>query len=204
MVRHLPFLFRAPSPVPSMSAGSKDMSERLETSRLFLRPPADDDVAAIVALLGDFDVSKNLSSPPHPYREEDAIAFVERVRHDQTEGVGHCFMIFRHDDDALIGSIGFRERSEAIELGYWIGKPYWGQGYASEAARRTIDFAFGELNLGGLVAGWFHDNPASGRVLEKLGFVRDGEDERHSSARGHAVQSLRMALSRATWERARA
>jgi [ribosomal protein S5]-alanine N-acetyltransferase len=86
-----------------------------------------------------------------------------------------------------------------FEFGYWLGRRYWGRGYATEAARRALAFAFTELNAERLTAGWFHDNPASGRVLEKLGFVADGMDERVSLSRRCSVACNKVTLTRAAW-----
>ncbi len=180
-------------------------SETLTTARLLLRAPQEADASTIMAHLGDFDVARNLSTPPSPYREEDAHAYVASSRANRAQGIGFNFAICPQDSAVLAGMIGIRSRDGgAFELGYWLGRPYWGRGYATEAGRRVVDFAFAELDLPALVAGWFFDNPASGRVLEKLGFVYDGEDERHSNARGAAVRSHRVILARADWERHRA
>lgn len=82
-------------------------------------------------------------------------------------------------------------------LGYWIGKPYWGHGYASEAAHRVIRFAFDELDAKLLTAGWFFDNPASGRILEKLGFKPSGSEEMECLSRGEPVFCHKVELNRA-------
>ena len=176
-------------------------SEVLLTERLLLRPPEEGDASSIASYLSEWEVAKNLSTPPHPYREEHALAYIAAARSSRADGRGYRFSICRRHDGMLMGITGLQVKENgATELGYWIGKPFWGAGYATEAARRLVDFAFGELRLEQLVAGWFFDNPGSGRVLEKAGFVYDGMDERNSLARGHAVQSHCMVLSRAAWE----
>ena len=112
-------------------------------------------------------------------------------------GPQDAFAITRKDDGAYLGSVGLHKRDgEAFEFGYWLGKPFWGQGYATEAARRLIAFAFMELQLESLIAGFFHDNPASGHVLEKLGCMPDGTDQRECLARGHAVYCHKVVLTR--------
>jgi RimJ/RimL family protein N-acetyltransferase len=88
-----------------------------------------------------------------------------------------------------------------FEMGYWLGRPYWGQGYATEAARKLAAFAFSGLKAGRLTAGYFHDNPASGRVLEKIGFKPDGAEHRDCLARGHTVYCLGMLLQRENFGR---
>ena len=177
--------------------------EILTTQRLLLRPPVESDTDSIMAMLGEWEVARNLSSPPHPYREEHARAYVANSGRSRADGSGYNFAICRRADGAHIGMIGIRTQGErAFEMGYWIGRPFWSAGYATEAARRVADFAFAEIGLPQIVAGWFIDNPASGRVLAKLGFADDGEDERHSHARGQTVRSHRMILDRAIWEKA--
>ena len=90
--------------------------------------------------------------------------------------------------------VGLRENGD-FELGYWLGKPYWGHGYATEAAQALARMALMELEVTRLIAGWFHDNPASGRVLEKLGFVPNGAEQRDCVSRGHAVYCNMMLLT---------
>ena len=93
---------------------------------------------------------------------------------------------------------------EGYEFGYWLGKPFWGQGYATEAARRLAQFAFEELGLESLHAGWFHDNPASGHVLAKLGARHNGSQMRDCRARGMQVLCHDMLLTRADFLRKQA
>ena len=177
---------------------------RLETERLLLRPQEAADISSLVPLLNDFEVAKNLASVPHPYTEEDARGFLARGANDRATGVAYPFALVTKGANALIGGCGLRLRDNGIfEIGYWIGRPYWGQGYASEAARRVAAFAFGELKAETLSAGWFHDNPASGRVLEKLGAVPAGVDHRDSVARGHAVYCYKVVLDRENFGRNR-
>ena len=177
-------------------------SSRLETDRLLLRPPESADIPAFLPLIADFDVSKNLSRVPHPYRESDAQAFIARTVQNRAAGTDFNFAITRKTDDAYMGSCGLHLKDGVFEFGYWLGKPYWGQGYATEAARRLVGHAFEDLQVPYLVAGWFHDNPASGRVLAKLGCVPDGNDQRDCLARGHAVYCHNVKLDREGFERA--
>jgi RimJ/RimL family protein N-acetyltransferase len=169
------------------------------TERLLLRPPERADVPRFVPLIADFDVAKNLSSVPHPYSEDAAYAFINRSVEKRARGADYAFAVLRLSDDAYIGACGVHPERE-WEFGYWIGKPYWGNGYATEAARRVVAFAFDELNAEQLVAGWFHDNPASGRVLAKVGCVPAGSENRECTARGTAIACNRVVLTRAMWE----
>jgi [ribosomal protein S5]-alanine N-acetyltransferase len=194
MVRHLPFCF-----LVEFCA-----MPRLETHRLILRPPEYSDAPAITALLGDIDVAKNLITAPHPYREVDACDYVSRVSAARARGECFAFVVLYKEDEALLGACGLNLRDGVFDLGYWIGKPYWGMGIATEAATKVISFAFNSLRSERLSAGWFHDNPASGRVLDKLGFVASGTAIHRSLARGTTVACNRMALTRENFGRKKA
>ena len=169
---------------------------RLETKRLLLRVPATFDVPEIVALAGDYDVAKNLSRVPHPYSEADARGWIDRAAEQRLKGTDFAFAITNKQDGAYMGSCGLHKRDgDMFEMGYWLGKPFWKQGFATEAASRLMAFAFMDLGLQSVKARYFHDNPASGHVLEKLGCVADGAGELDCLARGHAVYSHHMVLT---------
>ena len=170
----------------------------LETDRLLLRPPSAADISHFVPLIGDFDVTKNLSRVPHPYTEDDACAFITASANGWASGEDLPFSILRKSDGALIGLCGVHPRQN-WEIGYWLGKPYWGKGYASETAARLVRFGFEELGVARLLAEWFHDNPASGRVLEKVGFKPAGEKTSNCLARGGKVPAHAVALDRADY-----
>jgi ribosomal-protein-alanine N-acetyltransferase len=176
---------------------------RLESERLLLRPPEIADIPALVPLIDDFDVAKNLSRAPHPYSETDARAYLEHAAETRAAGTDFSFAILRKVDRAYLGNCGVHKREAGFEFGYWLGKPFWGQGYATEAARRLVEFAFDDLKVQSLIAGWFHDNPASGRVLAKLGCVPDGTGQRDCLARGHAVYCHNVKLARESFERSK-
>jgi RimJ/RimL family protein N-acetyltransferase len=167
----------------------------LETERLLLRPPQAADIGHFVPLLNDFDVSRNLSRVPHPYTEDDGCAFVVKAADQRARGEHFTFAVLRKTDTAFIGMCGVHP-ALGFEMGYWLGKPYWGQGYATEAAWRVAVFAFEVLAAERLVAGWFEDNPASARVLAKLGFRAAHGEERVSLSRGHAVYCHLMVMER--------
>jgi RimJ/RimL family protein N-acetyltransferase len=159
--------------------------------------PEASDVKAIATLMNDWDVVKNLASPPFPYLEEHAREFVDRQEDRRAKGTDFVFAITRKSDSAFIGKCGVHLRETGFELGYWLGRPYWGQGYATEAAAEVLAFGFRNLRADHIWAGWFHDNPASGRVLEKLGFKPNGCDRRDSAARGESVLCNLVTMSRA-------
>jgi RimJ/RimL family protein N-acetyltransferase len=173
-------------------------SETLETERLILRPPTAADIPYFVPLIADFDVARNLSSVPHPYTEDAAHAFIVRAAEKRARNADFAFAVAL-TDGTYIGAAGVHPEKN-WEFGYWIGKPYWGNGYATEAARRLLQFAFEELDTDYITAGWFFDNPASGRILEKLGCVPSGSEERECMARGGPVSCNRVVLTRAMWK----
>jgi len=169
---------------------------------LLLRLPQTEDVPFIASLIGDYDVAKNLSRVPHPYSEDDARGWVARAGEDRAKASDFPFAVTRKADRAYIGSCGLHLRDGGLfEFGYWLGKPYWGQGYATEAAAAVCAFGFGELKATRLIAGFFHDNPASGHVLDKLGCTPDGAEQRDCLARGHAVYLHKVVLDAANFER---
>ena len=175
------------------------MSAILETGRLTLRPPRAEDVPRFVPLLGDFDVAKNLSRVPHPYTDQDGYAFVALAGQKWTLRQDYAFSVLRKGEEAFIG-MGAVHPERGWEIGYWIGKPHWGHGYATEAAACLLAFGFDELCTERLTAEWFHDNPASGRILEKLGFRPDGESMSNCLARGHPVAAHVVALDRVAYK----
>ena len=153
------------------------------TERLLLRPGWAEDAPELARAIADEQVVRNLATAPWPYRQEDAEAFLAAPR----DPVMPSFLITERTDGAprIVGSCGLGRRpSGAVEMGYWIGRQHWGKGFATEASRALIEIAKA-LKLPRLEASHFLDNPASGRVLEKLGFVATGMSaERYSCARG--------------------
>jgi len=174
---------------------------RLETERLLLRPPERRDIPAFVPLIGDFEVSRNLGNVPHPYAENDAHAWLSKLDERRAKGEVFPYAITRKADGAYLGGCGLHLENGALELGYWLGRPHWKLGYATEAARRVLDFAFDELQIGEVWAGWFHDNPKSGHVLAKLGFAATRFEKRACMARGIDVGCNIVTLSRETFAR---
>jgi RimJ/RimL family protein N-acetyltransferase len=146
--------------------------------------------------LSDFAVARMTARVSHPYGESDAEAFV-------AAGSPHRFVIEHKKGGVFLGMVGLNADDD-WELGYWLGKPFWGQGYATEAARRLAQFAFDVLGLESLHAGWFYDNPASGHVLAKLGARHNGSQLRDCRARGTKVLCHDMLLTRADFLRKQA
>jgi RimJ/RimL family protein N-acetyltransferase len=163
----------------------------LGTARLLLRRPCEADRDAIVAIVGDWDVARRLARVPHPYGPADALFFLEHV----VPGEWVCAITLCGADE-LIGMVGLTpaEGADTAELGYWLARAHWGRGITSEAAGAVVSYGFATLGLPFITSGYFEDNPASGRVLEKLGFVETGRTMRPCLALGHDVPSVEMRL----------
>ena len=160
------------------------------TERLLLRPGFAEDAAAVAAAIADETIVRNLAMAPWPYGECDA---AEWLAMDQHPLLPRLLMVKRTGGTPrIMGAIGIHgtdreDGSAAFEIGYWIARPYWGLGFATEAGRAVLDMARTN-GLPRLSAGHFIDNPASGAVLRKLGFRPTGQTvPRYSRARGTHV-----------------
>ena len=163
------------------------------TPRLLLRPGFPEDAPALAAAIADKAIVSNLATAPWPYRMRDAEAFLASPR----DPILPSLLIFERTDGApqLVGSCGLGRRpSGAVEMGYWIARTHWGRGLATEACTALIEMARA-LGLCSVEGSHFVDNPASGRVLEKLGFEPLGIiAPRMSCARGAEVPARLMRL----------
>src|SRR5471032_3166202 len=167
----------------------------LETKRLLLRKPTLADVKAIARLANDRRIAENTRHLPHPYSQDDAIAFVRTLADDPRETV---FLI--ENNHAPIGIVGVDWRApDAPELGYWLGVDFWGQGFATEAARAVIDFTFEELEIERLMSGARVANPSSRNILEKCGFQWSGVELHRFEALGSSTPVDCFKLSRGVW-----
>ena len=161
------------------------------TERLLLRPGWAEDAPALAAAIGDEAVSRNLSRVPWPYGPDDAHAFLALP----AEPLRPCFLLFLRDGGALVGGIGLHGADQP-ELGYWIARDRWGRGLATEAGRAVVALADDSLRVTRVVASHALDNPASGRVLGKLGFSSLGEGRLHSVARNGEMAVRLLARDR--------
>jgi RimJ/RimL family protein N-acetyltransferase len=166
----------------------------LATQRLVLRAPVPADAKTIAILAGDLRVAAQTARIPHPYGIEDAERFLASVNRGDGE---RCFAITR--DDTLIGLCGIAKGESNAEIGYWLGAPSWGRGYATEAARAVIDHAFCDLDYEILESGALVGNPASRRVLEKCGFQWTGVQLTRIRAIHSAAPADRFRLDRSLW-----
>lgn len=160
-----------------MSSRGKPPAQRnLTTERLLLRPFRPADATVVATLAGDRDIALNTLNIPHPYERHHAEEWIaaHAVQLQRLESVTYAITL--RSDGAVIGAVGLilDPANEAAELGYWIGKAWWGQGYASEAAREILAWGFDALDLHRVHASHFPRNPASGAVLRKIGMRHEG------------------------------
>lgn len=142
----------------------------IETRRLLLRPPHPDDAEDMVRLANNYNVARMLSSMPHPYFAEDAQEFIDKVR--KASATGCVYAITQAQSGRFIGVCGLHEdpvRYDLPFIGYWLGEPFWGKGYATETARAMVDLFFKVTAAEALLASCRTDNHASRRVIEKCG-----------------------------------
>ncbi|MDT8436199.1 MAG: GNAT family N-acetyltransferase [Gemmatimonadota bacterium] len=147
----------------------------LRTARLRLRPFAPADAPRVRELAGAPEVAAQTLNIPHPYPEGAAETWIADHGPAFRAGEGAVFAV-TEANGTLVGAVGLRVDAQGgtAELGYWIGVPWWGRGYATEAARAVIDYGFRALSLQRIWARVLVRNPASVRVVEKAGLRHEG------------------------------
>ena len=168
----------------------------LETERLILRAPRPADAPLIATLVNDRRIAENTARIPHPYRLADAEDWISLANADPRDKT----LLITTRDGTIAGACGLEWRDRPNpEIGYWLGVPYWGHGYATEAARALIDQAFGDLGYEAVEAGARTTNAASRRVLEKCGFQWTGVGLCRIRAINSAAPFDRFCLERRIW-----
>lgn len=170
----------------------------LETSRLRLRPYTEDDIPELLPLINSREVAATTLRIAHPYSEQDARAFFELAKDPDKIWLA----ITLRSTGSQIGGVGLRldPHHQHAELGYWIAVPYWGQGYATEAGREMLRYGFEDLKLHRIFASHFKHNPASGKVLKKLGMHYEGCQKEHLRKWDQFVDSELYGILRREWE----
>jgi ribosomal-protein-alanine N-acetyltransferase len=169
----------------------------LETARLKLRPYSNADIAELLPLIGAREVAATTLRIPHPYTEKDAREFIA-----DSQNESECRLaITLPSDGRLIGGIGLRiaPQHKNAELGYWLGVPYWGKGYATEAAHEMLRYGFEDLRLHRIFASHFKNNPLSGRILKKLGMHYEGCQREHIRKWDQFIDSELYGMLRRDW-----
>lgn len=169
------------NPAPAGPFSGVSVQPELATERLLLRALRPEDASAVRELAGAFEVADKTLLIPHPYPEGIAEKFIDSQATAFLNGEGVAFAITLRASGRLIGAIGLtlsRPDSRA-EMGYWIGVPFWGKGYCTEAGRAVLAYGFHQLGLNRIFSQYFSRNPASGKVLAKLGFRHEGHLRQH-------------------------
>lgn len=164
----------------------------IRTINLLLRPAWREDAPRLARAFGQPAVVMMLANAPWPYSLDDAIGYID---YTDATGLPELLIVSPTDGTTIIGGVGLVQREAGVELGYWIEPAYWGRGYTTEAGRALIAAARDSLRLDALISAHFVDNPSSGRVLERLGFVRTGVvAPRRCRARACDVDAVEYAL----------
>ncbi|MSP46091.1 MAG: N-acetyltransferase [Xanthobacteraceae bacterium] len=172
----------------------------LETKRLAMRAPRLEDAKTIAALANDRRIAENVARIPHPYQVPDAENFISLAN----KAGGEAVFLIALRDETVIGACSLvlqelKTQEQTPELGYWLGVPFWGKGYATEALHAVIDYAFTDLSHEALQAGARVTNPASRRVLEKCGFQWTGVGLYRIRAINSSAPIDRFRLERGIW-----
>lgn len=174
----------------------------LESERLILRPFSLSDALSVQRLAGDRAIADTTLNVPHPYEDGMAESWISTHRAGLEAGELAAFAIRRKTDNELIGAISLRINPsfQRAELGYWIGRLYWGSGYCTEAAKLVLRYGFKELKLHKVHASYMLRNPASGRVLEKVGMLQEGIVRQHTKKWGRFEDLVLCGLLQNEWQ----
>lgn len=184
----------------------------LKTSRLILRPLRRDDEYNLYTLGGDRDIAST-TQLPYPYTEEKAKEFVDKQAKAYKEGECVNFAICARTEefagqistqtDQLMGVIGLylNLTNKRSELGYWLGKPFWGKGITFESAKAVVEYGFKELKLNRIYANHVTRNVASGQIMKKLGMRFEGTFYQHIFRWDIAEDSENYAILASEWEK---
>ena len=161
----------------------------IKTDRLILKKPkSKQDILSIVSQIGDWEVVKWLAMVPYPYTYNDCESYLKESNNNEL-----ALNIFL--DNQLIGGVGLHLHNDNYyELGYWLGKDYWGKGYATESSKYLLEYALGKLDSPKIKSGYFIDNLPSGNVLKKLGFKEVGIKKRFSDSHKKEIEMMLVVL----------
>lgn len=153
----------------------------IETKRLLLNKLIVEDVPAITRFANNPNIASQTLNLPYPYTEKDALFWISMAEHGFKSRSNFIFAIRLKETNGFIGGMGLAPEPEfsRTEIGYWLAEPFWNQGFATEALAAMIGFGFEELQLNKVCASHFRTNPASGRVMEKCGMIKEGELKEH-------------------------
>ncbi|MEI3788462.1 MULTISPECIES: GNAT family N-acetyltransferase [unclassified Chryseobacterium] len=166
----------------------------IETERLILSQLKEEDLPFVTEYLQDKIFSDVTSNIPYPYTGEHAKFWMKMSRESFENNTGYTFAV-RNKEGQILGAIGLHDRDDdKAELGYWMGKPFWNKGYITEAATALIDFGFNELQINKIYATYFLDNPASGRIMEKIGMEKEALLKQHLKKDGKYIDVMMYSI----------
>jgi len=187
-----------------MSNTTRRYPPTLETTRLVLRPFTLVDANRVQRLAGDAAIADTTLNIPHPYEDGMAEEWIESHPQQFAEGRAATFAVVLKGagPGLLVGAVGLEitPRFSRGEIGYWIGREYWGQGYCTEAARAVLRYAFEERGLHKVTGSHFARNPASGRVMEKIGMTREGYLREHVRKGDRYEDLVVWGILRSDWD----
>ena len=174
----------------------------LDTHRLILRPFTLDDAPAVHNLVGAREIADTTLNIPHPYEEGMAETWIGTHQEGFESGKSVHFAIIVRENRELAGAISLLIRSthSHAEMGYWLGVPYWGRGYCTEAVKALLEYGFEGIGLNRIYAEHFKRNPASGRVMQKNGMVYEGCLRQHVRKWGGYEDLLQYGILQAEWQ----
>ena len=175
----------------------------LRTDRLILRELALEDAPSLQRLAGEWEVARMMLFIPHPYEDGMAEEWIATCRPAYEAGERMTWAVALREKGTLVGSITLHLHPlhDNAELGYWIGRPYWGCGYATEAAENAVRYGFEELGLHRIHSSRFGSNHASGKVMRKVGMSRDGTRPEHYKKWGAYEDRVDYGLLARDWRK---
>jgi len=183
------------------------MLPTLTTPRLCLRPFTLDDANSVQALAGAYEVAANTLTMPHPYKDGMAEEWIASHESAWNSGASLTLAIALSPqvsgvEHSIIGAIGLGlcPEHQRAGLGYWLGVPYWNQGYMTEAARAVVSYGFETLDLNRIEAGHYGRNPASGRAMQKIGMTQEGIQRQHVYKWGQFEDLILYGLLASDWQ----
>jgi ribosomal-protein-alanine N-acetyltransferase len=173
----------------------------LETSRLILQPFCKDDASVVQQLAGDRLIADTTLNIPHPYEDGMAEQWIETHKPEYEAETLATFAVVLREGKQLIGAIGLRidRKLNKGELGYWIGKPYWNSGYATEATAAVLEYGISDLGQNRISAKHLARNPSSGRVMEKVGMLIEGTARQDTMKWGKYEDMVSYGILRDDW-----
>ncbi len=176
---------------------------KIETSRLFLTELRANDIPQIVEYASNEKMAAFTLNLPSPYSEEDAIFWVNLANQGFKNGTNYIFGIRLKSNGHFIGGIGLtvEKRFNRAEVGYWIAEPFWNKGFATEATKAIIKYAFKELASNKITSHYLVGNPASGKVMGNSGMCKEGELKEHVSRDSNYHDVVVYGITKSSWEK---